>query len=1161
MMKIEDNDAFLMARGPGSRIEIHAADAAKASWTQLDGTVAAGATTITLADATGWEVGDRIAIASTGFEMDEAEARVVTGLGADGRTLTLDAALDFSHFGEIEAHDAGGRVDRIDMRAEVALLSRNVTIQGDADSVEDGHGGHTMVMGGAEMHVDGAELTRMGQAGELGRYPLHWHMLGDASGQYVTNSSIHDTYNKGLTIHGTQNAWVEGNAVVETVGHGFYFEDGSEFGNVLRGNLGMNTRATESVAAGPIGSDHTAVSTYWVTNPNNHLVDNHAAGSDVAGFWVLSQTQVEGLSAEAGIYDGYRPNAQAPGQWSGNASHTNGDDGFFIGGQFVESTGARTSFDEHLQQAFLIDAFTTFKNGGFGIWTRNAGGEWTDLAIADSKKGARMWGANEIEEAVIVGRSGNYERYGFDSYHGWELYDMASVMSDVHFAGFDGADDAAIANHSGFGRNTNNAVQGLTFGDDVDRPFATRTWTSFLDGLVDADGALMGGLHDLDGSLTGRAGAVITPGMIDSRPGVEMDVLAYAFDGVPAAGFNWTEGAEWDAEGSYWLNPAGAMIGKQTFATSGDAAERVDFEITRTDNGASILYGAATQGRNGWAQLNVDGAMEGEYVVGYPEGPPPTDVEMQIRDLAFGTDVTYRLTDAPDGTVVQGADRVADRAALDAADGSAWFREANGDLMLRMVADTYSSRPYEAIDDLPGVGDDVYRDFVRLIFAPGPGDADRPDSPPSLAPDDFRPDPAPAPLPDRAESTSRTVDDVAGLARWSDETVWGDGAPGAGDVVVIGAGQRVVLDADATVEGILVAGEGAALIVEDEAGSAIDLVADWVLVEDGGLFQAGTEADPLDTDFTLTLTGDDPDHDLDVAALRAGDVAGAVFAGAGGGGGPAPAPEAGTPGGAAIGAAGRATVAQDGPDQWHRVAFDAPLADAVVVMGPVGANGGHPAVTRIRDVTEAGFEFQIDEWDYKDGRHVEETVGWLAVTEGTHTLSTGQTVVAGRAEVGTDVSTQAFGTALEDAVVLSEVASSEDAGAVALRTRDVTRDGFSLRLQEEEAADGVHADEAVDWIAVEAGGGAGLAAGRTGDVLTHRRDTFAFGDGFEAPPVLLADLQTTDGGDTAALRYDALTPAGVDLFVQEERSRDAEIGHTTEVAGWLALEEGLLLAA
>ena len=1160
---IVDNNSFLMARGAGSAIEIHAADAAKTSWSQLDGSAAAGAATITVADATGWEAGDRIAIASTGFEMDEAEERTVTAVSADGRTLTLDAALDNDHFGEIERHGNGlagedARTHEIDMRAEVALLSRNVTIQGDEDAAEDGYGGHTMIMSGAAMHIDGAELTRMGQAGELGRYPLHWHMLGDASGQYVTNSSIHGTYNKGLTIHGTQNTWVEDNAIFETVGHTFYFEDGSEYGNVLAGNLGMNTRATESVDAGAIGSDHTATSTYWVTNPDNHLVDNHAAGSSHVGFWILSQENVEGQSAGVALYDGYAPNDQRPGQWNGNASHTNGADGIFIGGQFIEETGERTPFDEALTQTFAVDGFTTWKNQDFGLWVRNGDGEWSDIAIADSKKGARFWGSNEVNEGVIVGRSENAEAFGYERYHGWELYDMASSLNGVHFAGFTGPLDTAIANHSGFGRNTNNAVSDLTFGDDVAQRFATGVHNSYLDGQFDFGGGLMGGLHDVDGSLTGRAGAQITPGIIDTVPGENLDVLAYAFEGIEASGFNWTQGAEWVADGRYWLNPATSTIGKVTFSTSSDENQRVDFQITRTDNGASLHYDRTAQQGNGWAQLVADASGDVEYVVSYPDGLPPTLLDMELRDVPLGASAIYRFTDLPRNIVIQGAGEVDGRAALDASEGSAWYRDGD-DVVIRMVADRYMPRVHAAIDGRPGVEEDVYRDALRVIFEPQAGDVStinyRPSAP---APDDLRADPVLTPLPERAASTSDTVDDPSGLPRWSDAGTWDGAVPGADDVVVIGAGQRVVLDASAEVAGIIVEGDGAALIVEDEAGRTIDLASDWVLVDDGALFQAGTEADPLDTDFTLTLTGDDAGFDLDVAAYTQGRVTNTVFASAGPvEPEPEPEPEPGPEPGA-IGEAGSVTVQQNDPDQWHGVSFETAIADAVVVMGPVEANGGHAATTRVRNVTETGFEFQIDEWDHLDGWHTNETIGWVAVSEGTHTLAGGQTVVAGNAEVGTGFVAQSFGTELSDAIVLGEIASTNDVGAVTTRTRNVDANGFEMRIEEEEAADGLHASETVAWIAVETGAGTGAEAIRTGDVLTDERETFDFSQGFDAP-VLIADMQTTDGGDTAALRYDDLTAGSATLFVEEERSRDAEIAHTTEVAGILLLEDGLIL--
>ena len=65
-----------------------------------------------------------------------------------------------------------------------------------------------MIMEGAEMYISGAEFEYMGQGGRLGRYATHWHMLGDVTGQYITNSSYHHTFNKGMTVHGTKNSFI-----------------------------------------------------------------------------------------------------------------------------------------------------------------------------------------------------------------------------------------------------------------------------------------------------------------------------------------------------------------------------------------------------------------------------------------------------------------------------------------------------------------------------------------------------------------------------------------------------------------------------------------------------------------------------------------------------------------------------------------------------------------------------------------------------------------------------------------------------------------------------------------------------------------------------------------------------------------------------------------
>jgi len=874
-MVITDNNAFLMAMGDGSRIEIHAADAAKDSWTQISQTAQSGDTSITLADVTDWQVGDTIAIAATGFDMDEAEERTITAISADGKTITFDQPLEHSHFGEIETHDNGKRGDEfqsweMDMRAEVALLSRNVTIQGDADSAEDGYGGHTMVMNGAEMHIDGVEFTQMGQEGVLGRYALHWHMLGDATGQYISNSSIHETYNKGITIHGTQNTWVEDNVVYDTIGHSYYFEDGSEFGNVLMNNLGMNTNAADSLENAPIGSDFTEPSTYWVTNPDNHLIGNTAAGSDGAGFWFLSQEHVEGLSSEVGLYDDYIPRAQNPGQWVGNTSHSNEGDGIFIGRQFDESDGSAAG-DPGLQNPFALTDFTTYKNAKFGIWMRNANGDFSDLKIAESNVGIQMWGSSTVEDSLILGSTSNFDTRPGGEHAGWQIYDEASSLENVHFDGFDGEGDAAIANGWGFGRSAINTAEGLTFGDDVAAGNAYNAMLTISgSGFGDRGGVVAGALRDIDGSISGNVGAVLTTGVVDENPGEHIEVETYAFEGIAGSGFNATDGAVWNAESRIWVHSPDSIIGKMSLTQQKangnggyqrvEEAERAEYSIERSDNGATLFVNRdAIVSYADTVQLNVDASGDIEYTIDY-DGDLPDALNIEISDLPEGASAYYRFKGLPDGVVFQRADAESSRAGLEAADVTSWFRAGNGDYLVKVVADVYF--PWnEARGDTDVSQQNIYNDRLKIIIADRENAEPSGNERPFFDPQDFLPEAAvPNALPERAESTSQTVDIRSDDARWSDASTWDGDVPGAGDIIVIEEGQRVVLDTNAEVQAILI--NGGELVVEDTQDLA--LAADWVLVINGGLFQVGTEENPFQHDFDLTLEGDDPDNDVHV---------------------------------------------------------------------------------------------------------------------------------------------------------------------------------------------------------------------------------------------------------------------------------------------------------
>lgn len=247
---------------------------------------------------------------------------------------------------------------------------------------------------------------------------------------------------------------------------------------------------------------------------------------------------------------------------------------------------------------------------------------------------------------------------------------------------------------------------------------------------------------------------------------------------------------------------------------------------------------------------------------------------------------------------------------------------------------------------------------------------------------------------------------------------------------------------------------------------------------------------------------------------------------------------------------GMETVDQSSPHQWHTVEFDKPITDAVVVMGPVSGAGGDPITVRVQNVTDTGFQFKMEEWDYLDGRHIKETVSWMAVTEGTHQMADGRTIVAGSSSGDHRAKAVDMGNGFDEApVVFAQVASHRGGDTVTTRLDAVDADSFVFRLQEEERK-GTHVREQVDWIAIEDGASNDAVAGRVTGV-THR-DTSVNHDRSDA---IFAQMQTFNGGDTANVRYDAKGSRS-DIWIDEEASADAETNHVAETVGVLTADLG-----
>ncbi len=330
----------------GGRLDLHGAPGITA-WTKLKGPVTAGATTIEVLDATGWRENDAAVVATGSSEPNETEERIIKEV--NGSRVTLDTALKFGR--PLGMTSIEGRM--LDMRAAVGRLTRNIRIQGDTASTEGAFGGHVMVMAGAVALVDGAEFIRMGQFNKLARYPFHWHIAGDVSGQYIRNSVVSHSFQRGIVVHSTRKSVVDNNIVYDSMGHNFIIETGDTVDNVFRHNLAITNRLANHTEPTLFGQNDKEPAGFWMKGAKNTLSDNTAAGSTAAG-----------STANGFWYDG---TAESPTVFQNNTAYAAASRGR---ADFVRESGLLV---QHVPSTTLEFENTLLYHNANGLWPTNGG--------------------------------------------------------------------------------------------------------------------------------------------------------------------------------------------------------------------------------------------------------------------------------------------------------------------------------------------------------------------------------------------------------------------------------------------------------------------------------------------------------------------------------------------------------------------------------------------------------------------------------------------------------------------------------------------------------------------------------------------------------------------------------------------------------------------
>ncbi|XP_007188845.2 fibrocystin-L isoform X1 [Balaenoptera acutorostrata] len=366
-------------------------------WTRLAHTAKAGERTLILHEAVTWKPGDEIVIASTGHRhsQQENEKRTIASVSAGGRNITLTNPLNYTHLGITVTLPDGSLFEA---RAEIGILTRNILIRG-SDNVEwnnkipacpdgfdtgefatqtclqgrfgeeigsDQFGGCIMFhapIPGANMvtgRIEYVEIFHAGQAFRLGRYPIHWHLLGDLQFKsYVRGCAIHQTYNRAVTIHNTHHLLVERNIIYDIRGGAFFIEDGIEHGNILQYNLAVFVQQSTSLL-----NDDVTPAAFWVTNPNNTIRHNAAAGGTHFGFWYRMNNHPDGPSYDRNICQKRVP----LGEFFNNTVHSQGWFGLWIFEEyFPMQTGSCTST---VPEPAIFNSLTT--------WNCQKGAEWVN---------------------------------------------------------------------------------------------------------------------------------------------------------------------------------------------------------------------------------------------------------------------------------------------------------------------------------------------------------------------------------------------------------------------------------------------------------------------------------------------------------------------------------------------------------------------------------------------------------------------------------------------------------------------------------------------------------------------------------------------------------------------------------------------------------------
>lgn len=531
-------------------------DSSNAGWLQINNNINKGDQSFTIDQAREWKVGDEIVISSTSFDMNEAERKIITEVSDSKTSFKVDSPFEFYHHGLIETFDSSRRSFQLNERAYVANLSRNIKITPTGGNFKESKiGAHLMGMRGSKMYVDSVEFIHMGQLGELARYPFHWHQAGNVNGQFIVNSSIHDSFQRCITVHGSNYALVKNNVCVDHIGHGFFLEDGNERKNIIEDNLGLLSRKpchpkstqvnTRQKITSYLNSDECRAllvsdfhgvsarfpgpSTYWISNPDNIVRGNIAAGSEGSGFWMafekteLCNSQMCSTPINTPTLDfsnNIAHSSRVGITWDGAPTNVKTNNPRHPNDRFIDSAhySPKNTSGKRVRSHFPF--LMAYKNTEAGLYFRGDTALFSKNIYADNRWSIFTAYSQHFVQSAIIGQSSNFTDKDKSTFAkispntgrgGVIVYDGPFILEDIDFFNFSDKEQFfqgreyttfPIIRIGGANRYTN-LTKGLEFYPEPIKRVHLKEKGNW------ADSKYAYSIRDTDGSLTGKPGSLI----------------------------------------------------------------------------------------------------------------------------------------------------------------------------------------------------------------------------------------------------------------------------------------------------------------------------------------------------------------------------------------------------------------------------------------------------------------------------------------------------------------------------------------------------------------------------------------------------------------------------------------------------------------------------